>query len=112
MKFYLIRKEVIVPKNYHIIIPCNYIQNYVPMSWLINITNEKLKECDPYTYIFSNFQHWEINHEIEIPIWAFLKPKHTFITTGNFANGDEKGCNEFELNEYDLMYIKLMGWMI
>ena len=105
MKFYMIDKDGIEPKDYHIIIPCNYTQNYVYMSWLVNLTDEELKFIPNITG-FINFKNWEIIHGNEMPLYEFLLTKHKFNILGRNWKEDV-GINIFDFDEYDLMYLKL-----
>ena len=110
MKFYIVDKNAIKPKEHHIIIPINYDiveSNYY--SWLINLTDDEFENLDHYSYEyveFANNKNW-IPVELEVPLWNFLKTKHTFeiIEIGHW---DDYGINSFELSDDDIMYIKLL----
>ena len=114
MKFYLIAAYAIVPKDHHIIIPFLVIFPFHNIDsanckyWIINLTDEELEYIDPWYYQYTNFKYWETDHANEMHLWNFLKTKNTFELTGHFSDGDESGINSFDLNKYDLMYLKLL----
>ena len=92
---------IIIPFNFSI-----YLMQYY--TWLVNLNNNEYTEKELYeTNNYQKWYHRDTNKEMH----EFLKSKHTFIKTGIFYIGDEKGINIFEFNEYDLMYMKLMGWV-
>ena len=109
MKFYKIIQAIIKPNDKHIIFPLTYIDATTCVFWIINLTDAEKEELN-YLHLLNdkNFQNEEPLNDFEIPLWNFLKPKHTFEVTGNFRGGEEKGINIFYLNENDIMYMKLL----
>ena len=104
MKFYSIYSNVIETKDHHIKI------SYWAFE-LINLDAFEFEKHKNNLYL-ANFQIWRANSiGPDIELYEFLKTKHTFIGVGIYRFGCEMGINTFELNEYDLMYIRLMGWL-
>ena len=109
-KFYLIEKDAIVPKDHHIIIPFCFFSfdRSKYWYWIINLREKELKEITPLPYMRTNIQSWDVNcYDWEFPIFDFLKTKQSFIKT-DICFGIVNGINSFDLNENDLMYIKLL----
>lgn len=104
-KFHLIAKDVMVPDKHHIVIPFG---TYL----LINLTDEELQNNGLNNIVYPNLRYWsQINRNHDK--FKFLISKHIYINviyTVYIILGGDKGINIFELDEYDLMYIKLMGW--
>ena len=111
MKFYIIDRDAIEPKEHHIIFPFDFIDEIEYCSWLINLSYEEIKELEPCYYECRYFLKWGKPYDFEIDLWDFLKTKHTFIKRGNYLGGDEKGINIFELSNEDIIYMKLMDWI-
>ena len=109
MKFYSIVKEILKPKEHHIVIPINYSDDGSEYySWLINLSEKELQDLESFYYVTLNFRYCEPRVGFEVPLWDFLKSKHTFIKSKNFSDGLIIGINSFDLDENDLMYIKLL----
>ena len=108
MKFYLTYFELIKPKKNHVCIPLDY--NFDRSKYFSTLINLNYNELKYISIIESNFQDLEPTKDFEIPIWDFLKTKHTFEEK-KLPDGEPLGINSFELNEYDLMYMKLMDWI-
>ena len=109
MKFYLAEKTIEISEE-KIFIPFNYGKNpNDSCCWLVNLSENDIKEIDPWVIDFTDFQGWFPANDFEIQFWDFLKSKHIFVVTGNFFDGSDKGINIFELDEYDLMMIKLLS---
>ena len=102
MKFYMIEKNAIKPKLHHKIIE-------IFSLLVINLSNDELSQISSWKYEFKNFKDWSPSSNFHC--YSYLNSKHLFVKTGNYDNGTEKGINSFELNEYDLMYMKLMDWI-
>ena len=113
MKFYIIDKDGIEPKEHHIVIPFDYsISGIEYYAWLINLTDVEIKELPPMITkfkILNNFMNW-IPCSFEVDFWDFIKTKHTFMIVGKFPSGNDYGYNYFDLDENDLMYMRLMNW--
>ena len=110
MKFYLISENQIPLEDYHINIPCNFNILQQPRSWIINLTNDEYADLSEKTS-FLNYVEWKVI-DYENPLFQFLLTKHIFdVLYINELDGEEYGINTFELSEYDLMYMKLMGWV-
>lgn len=109
MKFYLIEKDSIVIKNHHKFIGLHY-ESFTEYSHLIiNLTNEELKELySSYSslYDYFHFKHWR-PHNFSVSLWEFLITKHAY-NIPECWNGINFGINSFYLDEYDIMYIKLL----
>ena len=101
MKFYMIKKESIKLQDYHINV------SIIPFVWLINLTENELHKIPVWQHQLKNFKYWDVD---EIDWYEFLKPKHALFTY-NSRIDSYFGLNVFNLNEYDLMYMKLMGWI-
>ena len=111
-KFYLITKDALDPKDHHTIIPIVYNYDETDyLCWLINLSKDELYglEYDNY-YQYHKFAsaRWKPYHKHEIPLWNFLKTKHSFEVINKNSNKAEFGINSFDLDEYDLMYMKLL----
>ena len=108
MKFYEIVRGIIKPKEHHIIFPFHYNGDRTDyLFWLINLTDEELNGIETYYYETINFQERFPKNDFEVPLWNFLKLKHTFNITGNYSD-EPLGITSFELSEYDIMYLKLL----
>ena len=124
MKFYIIDKEVVDENlieinEQHKIFPFDYERNNRNLYFyvLINLTPNELKEIDYVFYELKNFIHWNNYlkcNDFEIELHEFLKTKHKFIKNENNSDCSKHwddymlGINYFELDEKDLMYIKLL----
>ena len=110
MKFYLIRKGAIDPKEHHIVIPFNYVNDQLTyIHCLVNFTENELNEIEPILYEDIDFKIWKPFY-FEIEFWNYLKLKHSFEVTVNYSD-EPLGINSFEFDENDLMYMKLMDWI-
>ena len=108
MKFYIISKDSIKLSNNHIVIPTDYNDNKIFNGWIINLTDDELHNLW-YGYIYSeNFLRWSYYKE-NISLYNFLKTKHNFKTI-SYRNIFFT-TNYFDLDEHDLMYMRLMDWI-
>ena len=103
MKFYLIEADSIEIKNHHIVIP------FYKFYWLINLYKSEVNNLISNSYIFQydKFQDWNL-YAYQSELVDFFKSRHTFKVIGYYFDGSEKGFNCFDLNDTDLMYLKLM----
>ena len=108
MKFYIIDRDVLEPKEHHIIFPFDFINEIDYCSWLINLTENELNEIRKSKKEILHFLQWNCINSFEVPLWNFLKTKFSFIKTKEYSNGAIIGINSFDLSEYDLMYIRLL----
>ena len=108
MKFYMIDAGIIKPKTHHKIFVFNfYILRMKFTSWIINLSEDELHKLNYTDFIEKYFPSIKVENNFEL--FEFLKTKHTFEAIGQFYYGDTKKINSFELDENDLMYIKLLS---
>ena len=75
-------------------------------DFIINLTEEELKPFDHMYYFQRNILDIRTREE-DIEVYNFLKTKHIFIFKESHE-GRSFGLNCFELDENDLMYLKLL----
>ena len=114
MRYYFIMSNTILRDDLDII-SLGLTTDRTYFTWLMNFSDYDLKELNYRYYMFSDLKEYVlakpdcfISPEIDIPMWNFLKERHTFIKSNN---NEDYGINRFELDENDLMYMKLMDWI-
>ena len=109
MKFYMIIKNTITPKDHQVVIPFDYNRSGSEYySCLINLADKEFSKIKHSIMALSNFQELVPTNDIDIEYWDFLKSKHTFTKKKIYR---DYGFNSFDLSNEDIMYMKLMGWI-
>ena len=107
MKFYITSFGMMNNNKYK-----NYKCNFYNGYYFFHMNYDELINQNLYPYKDYNMKYW-IGWKNSPTVWKFLESKHLFFKIKTItSNGMDFGINTFDLSEYDIMYMKLMDWII